>query len=249
MYDNATRLWITFMENEKTGKFILSKLFGSAARVRILKFFLSHPDGRYYIRQVARDLDLQLNSVRRELENLEQFGLLQSTGASGKAKKAAMTASSDIAETDGGMAEQNFDTPETENLKETGSKTDKKYFFVNKEFILFEEIKALFIKAQVLYERDFSEKILEIGRPELLILSGFFVNEENTPTDILIVGKLDRERINKVISDLERELDRELNYTLMDMDEFIYRRDITDVFLYSILDSKKMVVIDELSIS
>ncbi len=59
-------------------KFMLSKLFGSTARVKILKLFLLHPNEKYYIRQLARDLSLQLNSVRRELDNLETFGILTS---------------------------------------------------------------------------------------------------------------------------------------------------------------------------
>ena len=58
---------------------MLGNLFGSNARVKILKLFLLHPEKKYYIRQLARDLDLQVNSVRRELDNLEKFGLLKSS--------------------------------------------------------------------------------------------------------------------------------------------------------------------------
>ena len=35
----------------------------------------------------------------------------------------------------------------------------------------------------------------------------------------------------------------------MDTKEFKYRRDITDIFLYDILEGKKIVVIDEVKIS
>lgn len=59
---------------------MLEKLFGSKARARLLKHFLLNSDQEFYIRQLARDLDLQVNSVRRELNNLEDFGLLSSTG-------------------------------------------------------------------------------------------------------------------------------------------------------------------------
>ena len=55
---------------------MLAKLFGSNSRVKILKLFLMRTNDKFYIRQIARDLGLQLNSVRRELENLEKFGLL-----------------------------------------------------------------------------------------------------------------------------------------------------------------------------
>ena len=211
-----------------TDKFMLSKLFGSTARVKILKFFLSRADEQFYIRQIARELSLQLNSVRRELDNLETFGILQSTNE--------MNDSSLVAE--------------KKTVKKTkASKTDKKYYLVNKDFILFEEIKALFMKAHVLYEKDFAEKVLEIGSPKLMILTGLFVNVDNAPTDMLIVGRLNKEKLLETIENLELEMGRELNYTIMDMKEYIYRRDITDVFLYEILESKKIVVIDELEIS
>ena len=67
---------------------MLGKLFGSKARVKILKLFLLHPENKFYIRQIARGLKLQLNSVRRELENLETFGILISRSAdeAGEAK-------------------------------------------------------------------------------------------------------------------------------------------------------------------
>ena len=58
---------------------MLGKLFGSNARVKILKLFLLHPEKKFYIRELSRRLKLQVNSVRRELENLEKFGLLISS--------------------------------------------------------------------------------------------------------------------------------------------------------------------------
>ena len=48
---------------------MLAQIFGSNARVKILKTFLSKPEQKYYTRQLARDLALQVNSVRREPGN------------------------------------------------------------------------------------------------------------------------------------------------------------------------------------
>lgn len=56
---------------------MLENLFSSSARVKILNTFLLNPDKQYYIRQLARDLDLQVNAVRRELDNLEKIGLIK----------------------------------------------------------------------------------------------------------------------------------------------------------------------------
>lgn len=191
---------------------MLEKLFGSRARVKILKLFLLNPQDKFFIRQLSRDLKLQLNSVRRELENLEKFGILNSSMGNGE--------------------------------EESGGQ-EKKYYRANTDFILFDEIKALIVKAQVLYEKDFVVKLQSIGRVKLLILTGIFVNNQNSSIDMLIVGKVNKPKLLKLIKELENELGKEINFTLFDPHEFKYRRDITDVFLYSILEGKKMVVIDE----
>ena len=52
----------------------------------------------------------------------------------------------------------------------------------------------------------------------------------------------------RLVKELEVELSKEINYTIMGTHEFKYRRDITDVFLYDILGGKKIVIVDELGI-
>ena len=116
---------------------MLEKLFGSKARVKILKLFLLHTQEKFYIRQLARDLKLQLNSVRRELENLDNFGILTS----------------------------DFKSEEMEaEKKQAASGQEKKYFRANTDFILFDEIKALMVKEQILYEKDFVRKLESVGK-------------------------------------------------------------------------------------
>jgi hypothetical protein len=55
---------------------MLDKLFGSKTRVLLLRLFLNNPDKNFYVRELARNLDSHLNSIRRELDNLEEIGLL-----------------------------------------------------------------------------------------------------------------------------------------------------------------------------
>jgi hypothetical protein len=217
----------------------LSKLFGSVSRVKILKLFLLNPQEKYYIRQIARDLALQLNSVRRELENLEKFGLLV-TGSEIKEME--------IKDKKDHNSVEQFLLGAGEELKDKKdliAKSDKKFYRANTGFILFEEIKALIVKSQVLYERDFVDRIKKAGKPKLLLFTGFFVNKADSPVDIFMVGKFNRQVLATHIKELEDELGKEINFTLMDPAEFKYRRDITDVFLYNILEGNKLIIIDE----
>ena len=219
---------------------MLGQLFGSNARVQILKLFLFNPEEKYYIRQLARHLKLQVNSVRRELDNLEKFGILVS-GANIGAE-----------ETDGNffITKARRRAPlrcdKSVRVKVSADKQEKKYYKANAGFILFDEIKSLIIKAQILYGRDFIDKLKMAGNAKLLILTGKFVNEPDFPVDLLIVGRFNKIKLLKLIKGLEKELGREVNFAVMDAKEFKYRRDITDVFLYSILEGKHITAVNEM---
>lgn len=55
----------------------IKKLFGSNTRTKLLSLFLNNPSMSYYVREITRLIDEQINSVRRELTNLEEIGLVQ----------------------------------------------------------------------------------------------------------------------------------------------------------------------------
>lgn len=56
----------------------LEKLFGSKTRAKLLELFFSNIGKSYYVREITRVIDEQINSVRRELTNLTNLGLIKS---------------------------------------------------------------------------------------------------------------------------------------------------------------------------
>ena len=58
---------------------MLKSLFSSTTRIKVLRAFLmAAPGTEYFVRELTRDLSEQINSVRRELANLEKIGMLRS---------------------------------------------------------------------------------------------------------------------------------------------------------------------------
>ena len=55
----------------------LEKLFGSKTRAKLLALFFENPDKSYYVREITRVIEEQINSVRRELTNLNALGLVK----------------------------------------------------------------------------------------------------------------------------------------------------------------------------
>lgn len=57
---------------------MIDGLFGSKTRVKLLGLFLNNPGHSFYVREIARNIDEQINSVRRELANLTKIGVIKS---------------------------------------------------------------------------------------------------------------------------------------------------------------------------
>ncbi|MBR2998186.1 transcriptional regulator [Candidatus Saccharibacteria bacterium] len=53
------------------------KLFGSKTRAKLLRLFFENPSKSFYVREMTRVIEEQINSVRRELLNLESIGIIK----------------------------------------------------------------------------------------------------------------------------------------------------------------------------
>lgn len=56
----------------------LKVLFTSRTRVKLISLFFYHPQETYYVRQLVRLTEEEINSVRRELAKLKKAGILES---------------------------------------------------------------------------------------------------------------------------------------------------------------------------
>lgn len=198
---------------------MLEKLFTSKTRVKLMQLFVLNPDKSFALAEVISNLKIKAEVVKKELDNLSRLGLICLVDFS------------------------NAGGSEAENKE----KKSLPRFKVNPDFSLFEELRALIIKAQVFNQQDLIDKISRLGRVKLLLLAGVFVNNPLSPIDLLVVGRVNKILLIKQIKELEREVGKELNFTYFDTSEFMYRRNMTDVFLYEILEGKKIILIDELN--
>jgi hypothetical protein len=63
---------------------MVEQLFGSKTRVKLLKLFYSNPNRPFFVREITRKIDEQINSVRRELANLLSIGIISSDNNNNK---------------------------------------------------------------------------------------------------------------------------------------------------------------------
>lgn len=185
---------------------MLEQLFGSRTRLKLLRLFLTHPTEQFFVREITRRIDERLNSVRRELANLEGIKLIETVGIN-----------------------------------------KKRYYRLNAYSVLYPELKALILKARLTIEQDVLRKLKRTGAISYIALTGMFTGVSGARTDILIVGRVKRTNLKPLIKKLQANFDSEVRYTVMSRKEYEYRREITDRFLYTILENKKVVLIDTLT--
>ncbi|MEK7621390.1 MAG: transcriptional regulator [Patescibacteria group bacterium] len=63
---------------------MIDTLFGSKTRVKLLYLFLNNPGRAFYVREITRRVDEQINSVRRELANMLNVGVIKSDSVDNK---------------------------------------------------------------------------------------------------------------------------------------------------------------------
>ncbi len=63
---------------------MIDALFGSKTRVKLLHLFLNNPGKSFYVREITRLVDEQINSVRRELSNMLSIGIITSDNSDHK---------------------------------------------------------------------------------------------------------------------------------------------------------------------
>ncbi len=177
---------------------MLKRLFTSTTRVKLLTIFLLNPDQEFFIRELTRELNEQINSIRRELDNLKKIGLLR-----------------------------------------TKEKNRKKYYTVNKNFLLLNELKSIIVKG-ISNKDEITRRVASFGEVDVLVFSGIFVNKESL-IDLLIVGNIDKEKLEEYLNN-ELDTSRPIRFSVMTREDFLYRRKCYDKFLSELMDSPDNLV-------
>jgi predicted nucleotidyltransferase len=88
------------------------------------------------------------------------------------------------------------------------------------------------------------KRLRSTGSIAFAFLTGSFSRDTRTNVDIFVVGDINKARLAKVVGEMEKEMGRELNYSALTPDEYQYRLSLNDRFITTVLEAKKIVIID-----
>jgi len=183
---------------------MLHYIIPSKARRKILELFFHHFGENFYLRKIVRDLNEEVNAVKRELDILVEGKVL---------------------------------------IRE--KRLNKIFYSLNKNYIYYEEFLRIFAKSNLLTTLIY-KNLPKIGKIKFICLSTRFC--KNIPTkedeiDLLFIGIIVVPEITGIINEVEKTFGREINYTVMPEEEYIFRKKNNDPFIWRFLKQPKIMLV------
>jgi len=180
---------------------MLEQLFSSRTRIKLLSIFLANSSKDFFVRELTRITGEQINSVRRELDNLKRIAFLKSRKSN-----------------------------------------NKKFFYVNDDFPIFEELKSIFSKFNGPSE-EITSSLLKFGDIDLISISGKLIECEDSNLELLLVGNTDKTLVQSYLKKMEVKRKHEIRFTILDKKDFLFRIKCHDRFLENYLKKEKHIII------
>lgn len=200
---------------------ILGKLFGSSARVKIMKLFIANGESDFDIKEVGKRAIVSDSAVKKELKSLVEMDFIK---------------------------ERKIFREFTTKTKGTKKKRVQGYV-LNQEFEYLIPLKNLLLDTHSLESGEVNIFFKGVGNIKMIVLSGLFIHDPDSRADILVVGdNVNTNAFTKSIKNLESHVGRELRYILFETDDFKYRIQMYDKLIRDVLDYPHKKIVDKLGL-
>lgn len=203
----------------------LATLFGSSARVKIMRLFLFNKDTVFDVEQVALRTAERPSAVAQVVAELAKVGLVRKR----------MFVKTVLKKVRGKKVEK--------RVKASGWGLDETFKYLG-------SLQNLLIQIGPLEEGEIMKRVKKAGKLKFVATSGIFVQNWESRLDLILVGdNLRLSVIERAIHSMETEIGREIRYSAFETRDFAYRLSMHDKLIRDVLDFPHHVLVDKLGIS
>ncbi len=125
-----------------------------------------------------------------------------------------------------------------------------KYFEVVEEFPFYAELKKI-VYSTIALGDYLKDRLKDAESVELAFIYGSVARDEETgksDIDLFVMGEIEEAELHEIVSDVEKGIGREINYTLMTREEFEERRARGEPFVTRIMGERNLVLMGNLDV-
>lgn len=150
----------------------------------------------------------------------------------------------DVSEEVNGVKRE-LDILTSEHVLQKEKRLNKVFYTLNRSFTFYDEFLRIFAKthrlAQLLHKNS-----SKVGKIKFIALSTKFARKMPIKEDeiyLLFVGVIVVPEVTSIVSGVQEEFGREINFTVMNEEEFTYRKKNNDPFLWRFLKQPKIMLV------
>lgn len=202
---------------------VLAKLFGSLARVKLMKLFLFNKEEQMTRADIMKRAKISSSEASRELGQLERAGMIKRVSFFQDGK---ITASG-----------------------KPSKKRRVQGYTLNVHFQYLVPLQSLLIHSVPMQGREIINRLSRVGKIKAVIISGIFIQDSDSRLDMLVVGEgISPARLKNVVSAMEAEIGKELRYSAFETADFKYRMSVYDRLVRDVFDYPHQIVVDRIGL-
>lgn len=138
-----------------------------------------------------------------------------------------------------------LDILENEKVLLKERRLNKVFYSLNKHYFFYDEFLRIFTKTDQLAALIY-KSLPKLGKMKFIAVSAKFSKRSAIKEDevyLLLIGTVVVPEIASIVAEVEKEFGREINYSVMTEDEFVFRKKNNDPFIWRFLKQPKIMLI------
>lgn len=197
----------------------LTILFGSQARVKLLRFFLFNPSKEFTFEDISKRARLVRRTARTEITALEKAGVIK---------------------------KKQIYVPKEEGSE---SKVRVQGYALDKNSPVIQPLQTFMFETAPINGKTVLSHLRKAGTIDFVCVAGIFVKDFEQRLDVMLaMKKLSTAKVENAIRSLESELGIEIRFAAFDSDDLIYRVGMYDKLIRDVFDYPHEILVDRIAI-
>lgn len=132
-------------------------------------------------------------------------------------------------------------------LLKSEQRANRLYYQLNKKYLYFQELQRIVIKTSGLGKK-IRKLRRKLGELDYVVFTGSYINQEKAnrdDLDVLVIGAVVLPELEALIKGEEKVFGREINYAVIEKEEFEFRKARRDPFIMEVMYGVRVMVIGD----
>ncbi len=204
---------------------ILSQLFGSELRVKMMRLFLFNPERQFDLYEIQSKTGATPRELEKEGAFLKKLGLVKE----GRAAKVVTV---------------------KKGKKTVEKKLRIKAYVLDQRFKYREALSDFLVRTHSLENRAVVKRLEKAGKIKAVVVSGIFTGNSDSRLDLFVVGdNVKTSSMDRIVKGIESDMGKDIRYAVLSAPDYAYRLSMNDKLVRDVIDFPHTVLVDKIGIA